>query len=165
MTALSWSTQDRFLFIRPEEAQLMFQIAASIEGGFGDPDVVCAFDPNKVVVRLQRLFPDLEVDPRDYAWRDFDAFAQHGLVDESGALGVAARDARRRGPVWLFRLSVGGEGVIRGQAERHFVTFSSDGPFPEPLRSRLIEFVEGLKFAPCVCTKCVRIDHNDEYPV
>jgi hypothetical protein len=106
----------------------------------------------------------LAVDPQDYAWRDFDLFVQHGLVDESGALGVAARDARRRGPVWLFRLPAAGEGTIRGKAERHCVSFSSESPFPEPLRSRLVEFVEGLRFAPCVSVKCVRLEGNDEYP-
>jgi len=112
----------------------LFIISAEIEGGFNDPEVVCAFDPNKVIVRLRGMFPDLEVDPRDYAWRDFDLFAQHGLVDESGALGMAARDARRRGPVWLFRLPGTVKVTVRGQAERHFVIFSSETPFPEPLR-------------------------------
>jgi hypothetical protein len=142
----------------------MFVISATIEGGFDDPDVVCAFDPNKVVARLRGIFPDLEVDPRDYAWRDFDLFAQHGLVDESGALVVAARDARRRGPVWLFRLPPGCGGTIRGMAERHYVSFSSESPFPEPLRSQLIGFAEGLRFAPCVSVKCERVEDNDEYP-
>jgi len=141
----------------------MFIISAAIKGGFDDPDVVCAFDPNKVVFRACREFPGTEVDPRDYAWRDFDLFVQHGYVDESGALGVAARDARRRGPVWLFRIPAG-EGTIRGRAERHSVTFSSDFPFPEPLRSRLIEFVERLRFAPCVRVKCVRLEGNEELP-
>jgi hypothetical protein len=40
----------------------------------------------------------------------------------------------------------------------------SKSPFPEPLRSRLVEFVKGLRFAPCVSVKCVRIEDNDEYP-
>jgi len=142
----------------------VFKIAASIDGGFDDLEVLCAFDPNKVVARLRRLFPDLEVDPRDYAWRDFDLFAQHGMVDESGALGVAARDARRRGPVWRFRVPVAGGGHVQGQAERHSVWFMSKPPFPEPLRSQLVEFVEGLRFAPCVSVKCVRVEDNDEYP-
>ena len=142
----------------------MFEIAASIEGGFDDPEVLCAFDPNKVVFHLRRLFPDLEVDPQDYAWRDFDLFAQHGLVDESGAMGVAARDARRRSPVWRFRVPIPGGGHAQGQAERHFVLFMSETPFPEPLRARLVEFVEGLRFEPCVSVKCVRIEDNDEHP-
>ncbi|HXD86227.1 MAG TPA: hypothetical protein VN641_07020 [Urbifossiella sp.] len=141
----------------------MFEIVAEIEGGFDDPDVLCAFDPNKVVFRLRQLFPGLEVDPQDYAWRDFDLFTRHGLVDEAGALGVAARDARRRGPVWLFRLPTE-DGAICGKAERHFVSFTSKSPFPEPLRSRLIAFVEGLRFAPCVTVKCVRIEGNDQHP-
>jgi hypothetical protein len=142
----------------------VFIISAAIEGGVDDPEVVCAFDPNKVVFRLRRLFPGLEVDPQDYAWRDFDLFTQRGLVDESGALGVAARDARRRGPIWLFRLPAEGEVAIRGKAERHDVSFTSKSPFPEPLRSRLIEFVEGLRFAPCVSVNCVRLEGNTESP-
>jgi hypothetical protein len=142
---------------------VVFEIVAMIEGGFDDPDVLCAFDPNKVVWRLRQLFPGVDVNPRDFAWRDFDAFTQHGLVDESGALGIAARDARRRGPIWLFKLPTE-YGDINGKAERHFVSFYSDLPFPEPLRSRLISFVEGLRFAPCVRVKCVKIDDNEEYP-
>ena len=143
----------------------MFIISATIEGGFGDPAVLCAFDPNKVVARLHREFPGTEVDPRDYAWWDFDVFAQHGLVDESGALGVAARDARRRGPVWKFRLPAeAGAGPVRGTAERHVVYFCSESPVPEPLRSRLVRFAEGLRFAPCVAVKCVRVVGNEERP-
>jgi hypothetical protein len=142
----------------------VFEIVAEIEGGFDDPDVLCAFDPNKVVARLRREFPGIDVDPKDYAWRDFDLFVQHGLVDESGALGVAARDARSRGPVWLFRLPAAGGVSVRGSAERHFVGFHSETAFPEPLRSRLIRFVEGLRFAPCVSVKCVQLIDNDELP-
>ena len=142
----------------------MFQIAASVEGGFADPEVLCAFDPKKVVARLRRLFPDLEVVPREHAWRDYDLFVQNGSVDESGALGVAARDTRRRGPVWRFRVPVAGGGHVQGQAERHFVWFMSESPFPEPLRSRLVAFTEGLRFAACVGVKCVRIEGNDEHP-
>ena len=55
-------------------------------------------------------------------------------------------------------------GAIRGKAERHFVSFTSESPFPEPLRSRLIAFVDGLRFARCVGVKCVRIEDNDESP-
>jgi hypothetical protein len=142
----------------------LFRIVAEIEGGFEDPDVLCAFDPNKVVARLCRQFSGTQVDPKDYAWRDFDLFAQHGVVDESGALGVAARDARRRGPVWKFELPVFDGVSVRGSAERHFVSFICESAFPEPLRSRLIGFVEGLRFASCVRVKCVQIVDNDELP-
>ena len=54
--------------------------------------------------------------------------------------------------------------MVRGKAERHFVSFTSKLPFPEPVRSRLIGFVEGLRFAPCVSVKCVRVEGNDESP-
>ena len=142
----------------------MFKISACIEGGYHDPNVICAFDPNKVVARLRGLFPNLEVDPQDYAWREFDLFTSHGIVDESGALGVAVRDARRRGPVWRFRVPFGTGESVGGWAERHYFGLLSDSPFPEPLRSQLVDFVEGLRFAACVSVKCVRIEGNEEYP-
>jgi hypothetical protein len=142
----------------------MYIISATIEGGFGDPDVLCAFDPNKIVARLRLEFPGMEVDPRDFAWRDFDNFVQHGVVDESGALGIAARDARRRGPVWKFQLLAAGGKSIRGTAERHTVYFLDEDPFPEPVRSQLVLFAEGLRFAPCVTVKCVQVVGNDEHP-
>jgi len=142
----------------------VFEIVAAIEGGFADPDVLCAFDPSKVVARLRREFPGIDVDPQDYAWRDFDLFVRRGLVDESGALGVAARDARRRGRLWLFRLPAADGVTVRGSAERHYVRFHSDTAFPEPLRSRLIGFAEGLRFAACVSVKCVQWIDNDEHP-
>ncbi len=142
----------------------MFEISATIDGGFGDPDVLCAFDPTKVVARLRREFPGTEVDSQDYAWRVFDQFVQRGLVDESGTLGVAARDARRRGPIWLFRVRSDDGACVRGGAERHRVWFYNDDPFPEPLRSKLLAFVDGLRFAPCVSVKCARVEDNDESP-
>jgi len=87
----------------------MYEIIAHIEGGFDDLDVVYAFDPTKVVVRLRRDFPGTEVDTTDYAWRDYKAFLKMGLTEEwkDGrwtALATAANDARRRGPLWLFRV-------------------------------------------------------------
>jgi hypothetical protein len=143
----------------------VYEISANIEGGFDDPDVVCAFDPTKVVVRLRLAFPGADMDPKDYAWRDYDGFLRMGHADEAGILGVAARDARRRGPLWLFRVPAPGGGWVKGSAERHMVRFHDQAPIPEPLRSRLLGFVEGLRFAPCVTMKCVRTEGNDEYTV
>jgi hypothetical protein len=141
----------------------VFRIVASIEGGFDDPDVICAFDPTKVVARLRQEFPGLQIDPKDYAWRDHDTFLRMGPPSDD-VMRVAMRDAQRRGPVWMFRLPVESGAPVDGRAERHYVHFHSEGPFPEPLRSRLLRFVAGLRFAPCVRVKCVRLEGNDEHP-
>ena len=77
---------------------------------------------------------------------------------------LEAPDARRRGPVWLFRIPNPDGGWIRGKAERHYVTFSEKKPFVEPLRSRLLDFVERLRFAPCVTVQSVCWVGNDELP-
>lgn len=133
----------------------MYEISANIDGGWDDLDVVCSFDPTKVIARLRVQFPDAEVDPTDYGWRDYQSFLRMGLSEEqSSALGVAAADARRRGPIWKFRVPSPAGGWVLGHAERHHVSFVADGPFPEPLRSQLLRFMEGLRFAPCVSVEC-----------
>jgi hypothetical protein len=132
----------------------MYLITADIAGDGLDKSNICCFDPTIVVLRLREAFPDLEVAPEDLAWRDYDAFKKHGATE--GAIRVAENDARRRGPTWSFRLPVPGRPPIRGRAERYDVTIFSEEPFPEPLRSRFLAFLEELRFAPCVNVKSVR---------
>jgi hypothetical protein len=140
----------------------MFTISASIpEGGF-DKAIVCCFDPTIVIARLRDAFPEVEIIPQDFAWRDYDTFKQHGLSE--GAMRIAANDARRRGPIWRFRLPVAGGPPLPGRAERYDVTLFSEEPIPEPLRSRFLAFLEGLRFAPCVEIQSVQCVDNDEFP-
>ncbi len=120
----------------------MHVVSVTIDGGFSDPGVICAFDPTKVVARLRQVFPGAEVDPTDHAWRDYETFLRMGKMEEQEAgrptaLGVAAADARRRGPLWAFSVPSPGGGCVRGTAERHVVRFHSETPFPETLRSEL----------------------------
>jgi hypothetical protein len=142
----------------------MFRISASVNGAGTDSNVVCCFDPTMVIVRLRRVFPDVEVIPQDFAWRDYDAFKQRGLVEGDGALRIAENDARRRGPIWTFRLPAPGQPPICGRAERYDVSIWSEQPLPEPLRSRFLEFLEGLRFADCVSVESVRLEGNNSYP-
>jgi hypothetical protein len=141
---------------------MMFEISATVSGFGLDPNVFCCFDPTVVIARLRKAFPEVEVLPQDFAWRDFDAFRQHGVVGE--AVRIAENDARRRGPLWVFRLPVPGKPAIRGAAERYCVRIFNEEPIPEPLRSRFLAFLEGLRFAPCVGVKSVRVEDNDELP-
>jgi hypothetical protein len=140
----------------------MFVISAEVDGGGMNTDVVCCFDPTIVIVRLRQAFPDAEVIPQDLAWRDYDAFKERGAVE--GAVRVAENDARRRGPIWAFRLPILGKPDIRGRAERYDVSIFSKEPIPEPLRCRFLTFLEQLRFAECVTVKSVRLEGNDEYP-
>src|SRR5437868_2704387 len=133
---------------------MLFEISASVTGGGFDPNVVCCFDPTIVIARLRQAFPEVEVISQDFAWRDYDAFKQRGVVD--GAVRVAENDARRRGPAWKFQLPVPGRAAICGLAERYGVRLLSEAPIPEPLRSRFIAFLEELRFAPCVTVRSVR---------
>src|SRR5687767_2386405 len=107
----------------------MFVISAAVSGHGLDPRIVCCFDPT--LVRLREAFPEVEVIPEDFAWKDYDAFRARGEVD--GAVRIAESDARRRGPIWQFRLPVPGRLPIRGRAERYDVSIWSEDPVPEPL--------------------------------
>src|SRR5687768_1931780 len=134
----------------------MFEISAKVSGGGLDPNIVCCFDPTIVVVRLRKAFPEVEVIPQDFAWRDYDAFKQRGAVE--GAVRVAENDARRRGPIWAFRFPVPDALPICGRAERYQVSIFSDVPVPEPLRTRFLAFLEELRFAPLVSVKSVKLE-------
>lgn len=140
----------------------MFEISAHVKGGGYDESTVCCFDPTVVVVRLRKAFPEVEVTPQDFAWKDYDAFRQRGAIE--GCVRIAENDARRRGPMWQFRLPVEGNEWINGHAERYLVSVSSSQPIPEPLRSRFIAFLQELRFAPCVEVKSVRYVGNEEFP-
>jgi len=140
----------------------MFTISASIPGHGLDKAIVCCFDPTIVVARLREAFPEVEIIPQDFAWRDYDTFKQHGLGED--AVRIAVNDARRRGPIWTFRLPVAGGPPLRGRAERYDVTLFSEEPIPEPLRSRFLAFLDGLRFAPCVEVQSVQCVDNEELP-
>ncbi|MGI8978450.1 MAG: hypothetical protein ACR2FY_04430 [Pirellulaceae bacterium] len=146
----------------------MFTISASVTGAGMDSGIVGCFDPTVVIARLRRAFPDVEVIPQDFAWRDYDAFLQRGALEGAsavaGAMRIAEIDARRRGPIWTFRFPLPGRPPICGRAERYDVSIWSDDPVPEPLRSQFIEFLEGLRFAPFVNVTSVRLEGNDQYP-
>jgi hypothetical protein len=140
----------------------VYEISASVAGAGTDATVICCFDPTMVIVRLKRALPKVEVDPHDHAWRDYEHFQQ--MADAEGAMRTAERDALRRGPQYLFRFPSPGRAVIFGRAERYDVRIWSDEPIPEPLRSRFLEFLENLRFAPCVSVRSVRISGNDTFP-
>lgn len=140
----------------------MFEISATVAGHGMDMDVVCCFDPTIIVARLRKSFPAVEIIPQDFAWRDYDAFKQRGAVE--GAVRIAENDARRRGPIWTFRLPVPGRASIRGRAERYVVSIWSEETVPEPLRTRFIQFLEDLRFGPWVRVKSVRLEGNEEIP-
>lgn len=126
----------------------MVRITAEIEGFGVETSVVCCFDPTVVIARLREVFPELIVSPLDSSWKNYVGLSQ--IDAGTAALRIAENDARRRGPIWLFELPVFGGVAIRGKAERYVVCFQSDHPIHEPYLSRIVGFMEELKFASCV---------------
>lgn len=72
----------------------------------------------------------------DYAWANYDYFASR--AEYTGALRVAENDARRRGPIFIFRVRTENDQIIKGAAERYRVHINSEQPIPEPIKSQFL---------------------------
>ena len=143
----------------------MFIISATIQ--CVETDAVGCFDPTKVIWRIMDEFPEAIVCIHDYGWKDYDGFQQMSRVEGSsdgleGAIRIAESDARRRAPIYLFRLRTSTDQVIKGVAERYWVTITSDEEIPAELKHRCLAFLESLRLDP-IEVKSVRLEGNDEY--
>jgi hypothetical protein len=125
-----------------------YELNARIPGAGMNRTIVGCFDPTIVICRLRDTFPRVEILPRDFAWKDYNAFQARGAVEN--AIRIAENDARRRGPVWVFSLPLDENRTIRGAAERYRVHVRSTEPFPEPFRADFLTFLNTLRFAPYV---------------
>ena len=121
-------------------------LAAEVPGhGYG-LDVVGSFDPRVVLARLSRIFPTIEVFPEDCSQRNLQFFQWHGLKP---GVGSALADAQRRGPLWWFQIKLPSCRLV-GKVERYLFEIRGEPTLPEDLRSQLLPFLEGLRFAPYV---------------
>jgi hypothetical protein len=117
----------------------------------GDKAVGC-FDPDATLLALRVAFgADLECD-------GIDQLAGHAerVARDAGALGirpdspvvlVAARDERESRPRYAFRLRVGPGSFVAGRLDRWSVKVvcGTEAEFPEPARSRFVEFLQSLR--------------------
>jgi hypothetical protein len=115
----------------------MFNLAARIDD---ENDAVICFDPTKVILKLMDEIPEVIVCIHDYGWDAYDYFQQRSAYE--GAIRVAENDARRRAPIYAFRLRTGTKQIIKGQAERYYVSFRSNEEIPEALKQRVITYPE-----------------------
>jgi hypothetical protein len=141
---------------------MWYEVAAVIPGSGCSRDNVGCFDPTVVVSRLKETFPEAVVRPEDLAWQAYGFFKQRGAVE--GAVRSAENDARRRGPIWSFKIPTAEGRVIRGRAERYVVSIGDEEAIPGDLKSRFLRFLETLRFAPFVEVSSERIDGNDHSP-
>jgi hypothetical protein len=137
----------------------MFEIAARIED---EDNAVGCFDPTKVILRLIDEIPEAIVCVHDYGWKDYDHFQQRSAYE--GTIRVAENDARRRAPIYIFRLRTATKQVIRGHAERYIVSIRSDEEISNDLKQRFILFLNSLTTNQ-IEIKSVRIENNDEFLV
>lgn len=135
-----------------------FIVSAKIEW---DSDSVICFDPNKIVFRLMEEFPEIIVCYEDYGWRDYDLFKSRGLYE--GAIRSAENDARRRAPIYIFRFRNSDGQIIRGKAERYFITIQSDKKIPTELKQKLLSFFDSLKIGEIEIESC-RVEGNNHFP-
>ncbi len=135
---------------------MLYEIAARIVDD--DPDAVGCFDPTKVVVRIRDEIPGVTVCIHDYAWRDYDDFVSGAAYE--GAIRVAENDARRRGPIFIFRVRSDANQVIKGAAERYSVGIWSEHPIPESTKSRFLALLNTFKLGG-VSVRSVKIVGNE----
>lgn len=112
----------------------IYEIAARIDDDV--QDAVGCFDPTRIVVRIRDEIPGITVCIYDYAWANYDYFASR--AEYTGALRVAENDARRRGPIFIFRVRTENDQIIKGAAERYRVHINSEQPIPEPIKSQFL---------------------------
>ncbi len=136
----------------------MFIISAKIEW---DSDSVICFDSNKIIYNLMEEFPEIIVCLEDYGWRITIYFKRRGAYE--GAIRTAKNDARRRAPIYIFRFRNSNGQIIKGKAERYFITINSDKRIPAELKQKLLSFFESLKFGS-VEIDSYRLEGNDHFP-
>lgn len=136
---------------------MLFIVSAKIE--YASDSVIC-FDPNKIVFRLMEEFPEIIVCYEDYGWRDYDLFKRRGAYE--GAIRTAENDARRRAPIYIFRFRNLNGQIIRGKAERYFITIQSDKNIPAELKQRLLSFFDSLKIEE-IEIDSYRLEGNDHF--
>lgn len=135
---------------------MRYEIAAKIP--CYQTDAVGCFDPAKVAVRLRDTVPGVVLCIHDYAWDRYETFRSHNL---DAALPSVANDARRRGPIYKFRIRVAGaDQLFEGICERYTVNVSSAQPFPEPLKTQLLDFFGSLTLDGISVTSIRQDGHN-----
>jgi hypothetical protein len=114
------------------------------------PNVFC-FDPAMVLFRMEEVFgADLEFDSKDLFDGHYQRMAatatELGIPLTSAVMRSAARLVRQVSPRYHFRLRVG-EGLwVQGKVDRASISVlvEENETFPEPMRSRFIEFLRSL---------------------
>lgn len=135
---------------------MFYKIRATIPDD--DPNSVGCFDPTRVVIRIRDEVPGVTVCVHDYAWKDYDSFVSRSAY--YGAIRVAENDARRRGPIYLFRVRTGTAQIVSGSVERYRIQLSSEQPIPEPINSQFLSLFQTLQLGSTT-VRYIRQTGND----
>ncbi|MEM7246191.1 MAG: hypothetical protein AAF533_12660 [Acidobacteriota bacterium] len=119
-----------------------------------------ALDPSRCVDRLVREIPGALVCMRDLAQKDVTLFREMGA---DGALGIAEADARRRGPIWAFRIHADGVWIAGSVERRRFSIQRDDQDVPAELKGRFLGFLQSLE-TPGATVASYRTEGNDRIP-
>lgn len=118
-------------------------------------------DPTAIVVRLIEDVPRTIVCFEDLAWRDFDAFVARAAV--SGCIPIAENDARRRGPIWSFRIFRDGLATVGACERRRLWIHRRDEELPASVKTDFLRFLHNLEI-PGGSIASYRLDGNDRVP-
>jgi hypothetical protein len=112
-------------------------------------DGVGCFDPVQVICRMRGFFPELIESSRDCLWETANSIRQLTSSGQGeGAYLTAVRDMQERGPKILFTIPLTDGRVVRGTAERYWVSAYFTEKFPEDFQRRFTEFLNSLFLQP-----------------
>lgn len=106
-------------------------------------DSLHTLDPFRILDQLVKAIPGVTVCVGDQAQALVEGLRDAGAVD--GAIRVAQADARRRGPMWAFRIQSGDEAIPGGVERRRLSIHRDDQDIPAELKSRFLAFLEDLE--------------------
>ena len=125
-------------------------------------DSLHTLDPTLVLLRLRAEIPRVVVCLQDGAWATYDAFNElRGIA--KGAVDVTENDARRRGPIWTFRVYCQGVAIEGGVERRRCWLLRKDEPVPEEVKGRFLEFLRSLEI-PDATVESYTLEGNRREP-
>lgn len=114
-------------------------------------DNVLTFDPEKVIGKLRKYFPQTIVDPKDYSMDELERFikyANDNVSEPNRSRVIASMRGKNwaNGPTFRFRILGESEREITGYAKRYCVAFESKQDIDFKIEKAIIEFLKSLKY-------------------
>lgn len=114
-------------------------------------DEVLTFDPEKILFKLKKYFPQVEIDKTDYSRKEVERvtkFANENISepDRSKMINQVHGKNRANGPAFLFKIPINENIQINGRVQRYSISFKSEEDFNLETEKTIIDFLKSLKY-------------------